>query len=439
VKPHFLIAPNAFKNSLSAGEAAEAIRNGLLNSSLECTCECFPIGDGGDGTVDLIIQRLGGTRQEAEARDPLGRKITTYFGLIAVTATHAPAATPTLRAAATCTTPAHAAGTPSSQPLPIPAATRTTRAAITPTLTAHTATPTALIEMANASGLRLLSNTELNPLLALSHGTGDLIRTALDSKARRIIIGMGGSATVDGGTGILEALGARFLDDKGAPLKDLPQSLVNLASIDTSQLDPRLTDTELIVLCDVDNRLLGPSGSAAVFGPQKGATPQAVGQLDAALSRFSEIVKEQTGRDMTTAMYGGTAGGAAAGLYGLLNATLVNGIDYFLEITGFDKALSSATWVITGEGSIDEQTLQGKGPFGVASRAKNKGLPVIGLAGRVPLEPSAGLKKYFDTLLAIGNEPSNLEDAVKTTAANLTRTAEAIGQLLNQTQNTVIT
>ena len=379
MKPHFLIAPNAFKNSLSAGDAALAIRSGLLKSSLECTCECFPIGDGGDGTVDLIIDRLGGSKPEAEARDPLGRKITTYFGLIE-------------------------------------------------------GEGVALIEMANASGLRLLTPGELNPLRALSHGTGDLIRAALDKKARRIIIGMGGSATVDGATGILEALGARFLDNKGAPLQNLPETLINLASIDTSGLDPRLSNTELIVLCDVDNRLLGPSGSAAVFGPQKGANPQAVQQLDAALRRLSEIVLKQTGRDMTTVPYGGTAGGAAAGLFGLLNATLVNGIDYFLDITDFDKALSSATCVITGEGSIDEQTLQGKGPFGVASRAKSKGLPVIGLAGRVPLEPSAGLKKYFDTLLAIGNEPTDLATALKNTAANLTRTAEALGHLLNQTR-----
>ena len=422
IKPHFLIAPNAFKNSLSAGEAALAIRNGLLQSGLECTCECFPIGDGGDGTVDLIIERLGGTRSKAEARDPLGRKITTYFGLItssAPTAATTPApATPAPPAAATRASPELRPSLPLA---------RTLRSARVP--------PTALIEMANASGLRLLANNELNPLLALSHGTGELIRIALDKKARRIIIGMGGSATVDGGTGILEALGVRFLDNKGTPLKDLPQSLINLASIDTSGLDPRLSDTELIILCDVDNRLLGPSGSAAVFGPQKGATPQAVEKLDSALSRLSEIVLEQTGRDMTKVMYGGTAGGAAAGLYGLLNATLVNGIDYFLEITDFDKALSSATWVITGEGSIDEQTLHGKGPFGVASRAKNAGLPVIGLAGRVPLEPSAGLKKYFDTLLAIGNGPTDFSNALKNTAANLARTAETIGHLLNQIHN----
>ncbi|HEY4287021.1 MAG TPA: glycerate kinase [Puia sp.] len=389
MKPSFLIAPNAFKNSLSAGEAALAIRDGLVQSGLDCSCECFPVGDGGDGTVDLIIERLGGTRPKAEARDPLGRKIPTYFGLI--------------RESAAATAPPAAATRPT----------------------------TALIEMANASGLRLLTDSELNPLRTLSHGTGDLIRAALDKNARRIIIGMGGSATVDGGTGILEALGARFLDEQGAPLHNLPESLVDLASIDTSGLDPRLTDTELIVLCDVDNHLLGPDGSAAVFGPQKGATPQAVEQLDVALRRLSEIILKKTGRDMATVAYGGTAGGAAAGLYGLLNATLVNGIDYFMEITDFDKALSSATCVITGEGSIDEQTLQGKGPFGVASRAKKRNIPVIGLAGRVPLEPGAGLKKYFDTLLAIGNEPSDLAGALKNTAANLSRTAEAIGHLIH--------
>ena len=393
MKPHFLIAPNAFKNSLSAGEAAIAIRNGLLKSIPDCTCECFPIGDGGDGTVDLIIQRLNGTRLEVVARDPLGRAITTYFGFVD-------------------NEPEPMAGN-EPEPWQRPG-------------------PTAVIEMANASGLRLLNTGELNPMLASSCGTGDLIRAVLDKKARRIIIGMGGSATVDGGAGILGALGARFLDEEGKTLTGLPESLVNLAAIDVSELDPRLADCELIVLCDVDNRLLGPSGSAAVFGPQKGASPQAVRQLEAGLSRFSEVIRKQTGKDLSTIVYGGTAGGAAAGLYGLLNATLAGGIDYFLDITGFDKALSGASWVITGEGSIDEQTLQGKGPFGVAARAKKTGLPVIGLAGRIPLGASAELKKYFDVLLAIGNEPTDLADALRTTAANLSRTAEAIGYLIKQ-------
>lgn len=354
------------------------------------TCECFPIGDGGDGTVDLIIERLKGTKIEAEARDPLGRKIKTYFGL-----------------------------TDEKQEPSSPQASG----------------PTAVIEMANASGLRLLKDDELDPLRTLSRGTGDLIRAALDKKARRIIVGMGGSATVDGATGILEALGARFLDEKGNPLTDLPETLIKLAAIDTSQLDPRLKDCGLIVLCDVDNRLLGPSGAAAIFGPQKGASPQAVQQLDAGLSRLSEVVLEQTGKDMASVVYGGTAGGAAAGLYGLLNARLVNGIDHFLDITDFDKALAAANWVITGEGSIDEQTLQGKGPFGVALRAKKAGLPVIGLAGKVPLKSSPGLKKYFDVLLAIGNEPTDLAGALSSTAANLSRTAETIGTVITYSRS----
>jgi glycerate kinase len=180
----------------------------------------------------------------------------------------------------------------------------------------------------------------------------------------------------------------------------------------------------------VDNPLLGVSGAAAVYGPQKGASPAAVQQLDACLARLAEVVTKTSGRDMKTVAYGGTAGGAAAGLYGLLNARLVGGIDYFLDITGFDRSLEKADIVITGEGSIDEQTLQGKGPMGVAVRAKKMGITVIGLAGKVPLAPSAELKKYFDVLMAIGNGPTDLADALQHTAANLSRTAEGIGRLI---------
>jgi glycerate kinase len=182
----------------------------------------------------------------------------------------------------------------------------------------------------------------------------------------------------------------------------------------------------------VDNPLLGASGAAAVYGPQKGATPGAVQQLDGCLSRLAEVIKKTTGRDMRTVEYGGTAGGAAAGLFGLLNAKLVGGIDYFLDITGFDQSLAGTDIVITGEGSIDEQTLQGKGPMGVAVRAKKMGITVIGLAGKVPLAPGAELGKYFDVLLAIGNEPCALADALQNTAANLSRTAAGIGRLIGR-------
>jgi glycerate kinase len=385
---HVLIAPNAFKNSLTADEAAAAIRRGLSRSRLTATAECFPVGDGGDGTGDLLIQRLKGERISAKARDPLDRTIDTYFGLIE----------------------------PSSTAIPTPPAIPTPA--------------TAIIEMANASGLRLLDRKELNPLHASSAGTGDLIRAALDHNAKRIIIGMGGSATVDGGTGILRALGARFLTSDGQPLNDLPAHLPDLASIDLSGLDPRLASSELIVLCDVTNPLTGPRGAAAVFGPQKGADPAAVRHLESGLKKFAEVIFGQTGLDLAAISRTGTAGGAAAALYGLLHASLVSGIDYFLDITGFDTALDRSNWVITGEGRIDEQTLQGKGPCGVARGAKRKGIPVIGLTGRLPPKVSLGLRECFDMLLPINPEPLELAEALRLTAVNLERTAVQLGDWL---------
>jgi glycerate kinase len=284
--------------------------------------------------------------------------------------------------------------------------------------------------MANASGVRLLKREELNPLLATSYGTGEQIKLALDRGAEKIIVGMGGSATVDGACGMLKALGIRFLDAGGKELLGLPGSLTALEAIDVSALDKRILDCEVIVLCDVDNRLLGDEGAAAVFGPQKGASPEDVKKLDAALARLAKVALQQTGKDITSVKSGGTAGGASAGLYAFLDAKLVNGIDHFLELTGFDAALEDTDLVITGEGSIDEQTLQGKGPFGVAYKAKEKGLPVIGLAGKVPLEPNKALQAYFDVLLSIGHQPSDLSAALAATAANLTRTALALGNLI---------
>ena len=374
---HVLIAPNAFKNSLSAAEAAQAIQRGL-ESSIPFTTECFPVGDGGDGTGDLLIERLGGQRITAQARDPFGRQISTYWGL---------------------------AGN------------------------GHTA----IIEMANASGLRLVDSNELDPLKASSIGTGDLILAALDRNVRRIILGMGGSATVDGGTGILQALGVRFLNVDGQPLNNLPGSLTDLAVMDIEGLDPRLRNVELTVLCDVDNPLTGPQGAAAVFGPQKGASERDVQHLDACLGQLARVIHTRTGKALSALPRAGAAGGAAAGLYGILGARLVSGIDYFLEITGFEEALDRCNWVITGEGSIDEQTLQGKAPFGVAVRAKKKSRPVIALAGKVPLHETPELKKYFDVLLPISHAPVDLPTALRNTSSDLQRTAAQLGNLLTYT------
>jgi glycerate kinase len=196
-------------------------------------------------------------------------------------------------------------------------------------------------------------------------------------------------------------------------------------------MDKRLANCEIIVLCDVDNKLLGDKGAAAVFGPQKGADANGVKKLDEALARWANITLETNGKNMAAVKYGGAAGGASSGVYAYLNAKLVNGIDHFLTLTSFDEALDKSNLVITGEGSIDEQTLQGKGPFGVASKAKLKGLPVIAFAGKVPTAENKQLSQYFDVLLAIGDEPTDITSAIKNTEQNLIRTAREIAKLIN--------
>ncbi|MEP7145262.1 MAG: glycerate kinase, partial [Ferruginibacter sp.] len=351
------------------------ISKGLMQSKLDCTCECFPIGDGGDGTAKLIIKKCGGEWMNTVVHDSFGREINAAFGLI-------------------------------------------------------DEGKTAVIEMADASGLRLLRAEELNPLLATSFGTGEMIKAALDKGVKKIIIGMGGSATVDGGTGILKALGIRFLDTAGNELSNLPANLSQLNSVDLSVMDTRISISELIVLCDVDNILLGEQGSATIFGPQKGASAKDVETLEAGLERLAAVAFQQTGKDITAIKYGGTAGGAAAGLNAFLDARLVNGIDHFLQLTGFNTSLEKTDLVITGEGSIDEQTLQGKGPFGVACRAKLKRLPVIAVAGKVPLTRNESLDKYFDAILPISHQPLDLPGALAATENNLIRTATALGNLL---------
>lgn len=305
---HILIAPNAFKNSLSAGRVAEVIYVGLQKSPLQFDHECFPVGDGGDGTGELIVKSKSGLRVDLEVQDPLRKKILSWYGLI-------------------------------------------------------DQGKTAVIEMASASGLHLLNKQEMNPLKTSSIGTGEMIKDALNKGVKKIILGMGGSATVDGACGILSALGIRFLDHEKQLLFPSPENLINVESIDDSELDPGIRGCEFIVLCDVVNPLLGSDGAATVFGPQKGATPAAVKELEKFLDRFAALAMKQTQKNLVNLPAAGTAGGAAAGLYALLNAKLVNGIDYFLEFTNFELALGKADLVITGEGSIDNQTLDGKGPF----------------------------------------------------------------------------
>src|SRR6187549_589513 len=365
---HILIAPNAFKNSLDAAKVAEAINNGLHKSKLSCTTKCFPVADGGDGTTDLLIDHLEGQLIHMIVQDPLKRKITSSFGWVEKD-------------------------------------------------------KTAIIELAVASGLRLLKADEYDPLITTTQGTGELIIEALNKDATRIILCIGGSATVDGGAGILKALGIKFFDSEGNELDDLPASLSSLEEIDITGLDKRIVNTEIIILCDVENPLLGSNGAAAVFGPQKGASVKDVELLESGLTKFRDVVLNKTGKDMAIIKHGGAAGGVAASLNTLLNARLVNGIDHFLEATGFEKELKKADVVITGEGSIDEQTLQGKGPFGVAKKAKEFSIPVIAFAGRVTIATDQSSQQYFDRIISINENEGDLEVAMKNTYMNLENAA----------------
>ena len=372
---HILIAPNAFKNSLDATKVAEAINNGLRKSKLSCTTTCFPVADGGDGTAGLLIDHLDGQLIHTIVNDPLKRKITSSFGWIEKD-------------------------------------------------------KTAIIELATASGFRLLKAGEYDPLITTTQGTGELIIEALNKDVAKIILCIGGSATVDGGTGILNALGIKFFNAEGNELDDLPASLSSLAEIDIKGLDKRIVNTEIIILCDVENPLLGPNGAAAVFGPQKGASGKDVELLEAGLTKFRDVVLNKTGKDMAVIKHGGAAGGVAASLHTFLNARLVNGIDYFLEATGFENELKKTDIVITGEGCIDEQTFQGKGPFGVAKRAKEFSLPVIAFAGRVAIASDQSSQQYFDRLISINENNNDLQEAIKNTYTNLEKAAQQLGDLL---------
>jgi len=373
---HILIAPNAFKNSLDAAKVAEAISIGLHKSKLQCTTSCFPVADGGDGTAGLLIDYLKGEWIRTKVHDPLMREINSSFGWIEKD-------------------------------------------------------KTAIIEMAAASGLRLLRPSEYNPLTATTAGTGELILAALEKNAKEIILCVGGSATVDGGTGLLKSLGIKFFDAKGNELNDLPAALSSLADIATTSCDKRINNTRIIILSDVENPLLGSNGAATIFGPQKGASEKDVPLLENMLAKFNEIVLNKMGKDMSDIKHGGAAGGVAAGLHAFFNADLVNGIDYFLNATGFEKELAKANMVITGEGSIDLQTLQGKGPFGVAKKAKEFLLPVVGMAGRVPVYIDKSLQQYFDQLISINDDDTDLETAIKNSFTNLEKAAQHFGDRLS--------
>ncbi|HWV70614.1 MAG TPA: glycerate kinase [Pseudosphingobacterium sp.] len=370
-----LIAPNAFKNSLPADKAAQAIAAGLTRSKLDCTITNFPIGDGGDGTMEILRSYLKLETVNLCSSDPLGRPIESTYGY-------------------------------------------------------RSSTHTAFIEMADTAGIRLLEEQELNPMKTSSIGTGKVILDALNRGARHIVLGVGGSATVDGGCGIMAALGVKFKNGRGGVLGLQPESLQEVEEIDFSSVHERLKYCSITVLSDVNNKLLGINGAAFVFGPQKGATADQVEQLDDFLERLNCRWITHFGKDASKLIGGGAAGGVAAGLWAMAGASLVSGIDYFLEAAAFDEKLKSADLVITGEGALDEQTLEGKGPYGVAVKAKEIGVPVIGIAGKVPLEHNEQLSQYFDEIIPISHMAASFSELRSSTYENLVRTGKLIGDLL---------
>ena len=373
---HIIIAPNAFKGSLSATQAADCIADGLRQSNLSCRLTLFPIADGGDGTATLIADKMKSGSIKKSVHDPLGRKIEANFGWIEKS-------------------------------------------------------KTAIIEMSEASGLRLLKKEELNPLKANTIGTGELIKAALDLGATEIIMGVGGSATVDGASGLLSELGVHFLDENQQEILNFPEGLISLKRIDASGLDTRLKACKIVVLCDVENNLLGEKGAAAVFGPQKGADEKQVILLEKCLKQLSEITSQDLKTDMSSFVYGGAAGGVAASLCAFLGADLVSGIDFFLKTMDFEKVIKDADLIITGEGSLDEQTLEGKGPFGVAQNAKEFNVPVVVLAGAIPMKIEEKMHDYFKAIFPIGHAVISLDKAIQNTAADLKRTSCELGNLLS--------
>ncbi|RNI34247.1 glycerate kinase [Hanamia caeni] len=372
---HIVIAPNAFKGSLSAGQVAQHIAAGLKKSKLTCSLKLIPIADGGDGTAHLISKKLSAKSIKIFVHDPLGKKILSAFAW-------------------------------------------------------ENKSKTAIIELADASGIRLLKKENLNPLKANTRGTGELIKAALDKGAKKIIIGVGGSATVDGASGLLDELGVHFLDNSGKKITEFPKGLLALNRVDTKEIDARLKECEIIVLCDVTNKLLGKNGAAAVFGPQKGADKKAVSLLEKCLHQMNKIVQKDVQSTMDAYTHGGSAGGVAAGLAAFAHAKLVSGISYFLDVVQFERDLKNADLVITAEGKVDSQTLEGKGPFGVAQKALQHAIPVVILAGAVPVNFNKELHQFFDAIFPISNEPARLDEAISNTASNLERTAFEIGNLL---------
>lgn len=341
------IAPDSFKGSVTAAEAAACIETGLKKALKNIRVRCIPMADGGEGTVQAIVDATSGHLVRRTVRDPLGRSIKAKFGITGDGRT-------------------------------------------------------AVIEMAEASGLVLLKPRERNPLKTTTAGTGDLIRHALSLDVRKILIGIGGSATNDGGTGMARALGVKFTDSRGCELKDGGGALNDLHAIDATSCDTRLDRVDIEVACDVNNPLTGKKGASHVYGPQKGATLSMVKSLDENLGRLASVVKRDLGKDISRVPGAGAAGGLGGGLMAFTGATLRPGVEMVIETVGLKKRLKGCDLVITGEGCMDGQTAFGKAPAGVARVAGDLGIPTIAICGSlgdgVEAVHDIGIAAYFSAL-----------------------------------------
>ena len=370
-----VIAPDSYKESLTAMEVATAIEAGFRQVMPNAEYHKLPMADGGEGTVQSLVDATDGTIIEHTVTGPLGEQVKGFYGLMGDG-------------------------------------------------------KTAIIEMAAASGLHLVPAEKRNPLLTTSFGTGELIKAVLDQGVEHIIVGIGGSATNDGGLGMAQALGIKMLNAQGNELGYGGGELAQLARIDMSGIDPRLAKIKLEVACDVNNPLCGLKGASHIFGPQKGATPAIIEQLDTNLAHYADIINAQLGQDVKDIPGAGAAGGLGAALLGLFNASLRPGIDIVMDAVNFTDIVSDADLVITGEGRIDSQTIHGKTPIGVARAAKKFHIPVIGIAGCLSNDCDVVYEHGIDAVFSVVPRAMALSDAFEEAAFNVQMTARNVAAML---------
>lgn len=370
-----VIAPDSLKESLTAPEAAAAMARGVRRAAPECRVVEMPVADGGEGTTDALVEATGGVHRRAEVADPLGRPVEATWGMCGDGRT-------------------------------------------------------AVIEMAQASGLERLDPGERDPMKTTTRGTGQLIRCALDAGAERIIVGIGGSATVDGGTGMAHALGLQFRDENGHRITDpCGGRLEEIQEIEASERDPRLGSVELVVACDVTNPLTGPDGAAAVYAPQKGATPRQVERLAAGLEHLAGVIRRCLGRDVEDVPGAGAAGGLGAGLVAFAGARLQSGVETVIQAVGLREEVEGADLVLTAEGRLDRQSAFGKATAGVVSVASRAGKPVVALCGQL----GDGYRELFESGLcaafALPDRPMSLQTALGQAERLLEQSAESVVRL----------